>query len=250
MTGLRRGSRGGWPPTSRLLGRFGLLGGLLGLLAPLSAIATPAGAAELGGRVTLLEEGRSSPEVRYAVVTFTPQAAVATSPPAPADDEPLEIVTVRKEFQPRVAIVPLGATVSFPNQDPILHNVFSVTAGSVFDLGLVRQGESGEATFDQPGVVRIFCNVHHSMVAYAVVTDSPHTAYVDRQGGFRLEGVPAGPGTLRVWHERAEPVELLVDPRAGEPVAVELVVTKPRIPTHSNKFGRPYSRNRRGRGYG
>jgi plastocyanin len=35
-----------------------------------------------------------------------------------------EVRTVRKRFEPRIVVVPVGATVSFPNDDPILHNVF------------------------------------------------------------------------------------------------------------------------------
>lgn len=71
-------------------------------------------------------------------------------------------------------MVPAGSTVRFPNQDSILHNVFSVSRANRFDLGLYRRGEGKSATFRQPGVVRVFCNVHHSMVAYVVVVETPH----------------------------------------------------------------------------
>src|SRR5258708_1128048 len=38
-----------------------------------------------------------------------------------------------KTFQPHVLIVPVGATVEFPNRDPFFHNVFSLFEGKRFD---------------------------------------------------------------------------------------------------------------------
>ncbi len=85
------------------------------------------------------------------------------------------MVTVRKEFLPRVLAVPAGSKVRFPNQDPILHNVFSVSGENRFDLGLYKQGEAKEAHLLQAGMVNVFCNVHHSMVGYIAVLETPFT---------------------------------------------------------------------------
>ena len=202
----------------------------------------PAAAAVLEGRVELLEKGGRSPaqgeDARRTVVWFEP-AAEARSPGA----ETGEIVTRDKDFEPKVLVVPRGSRVSFPNRDPILHNVFSVSPGNAFDLGFLRRGESGAATFGAPGVARIFCNVHQDMVAYVVVVDTPWYAQASEDGTFRLEGVPPGPGRLHVWHERAEEQGLEVRP--GEsPVEVRLEITQPRVPPHLNKFGRRYGRSR------
>src|SRR5690606_6586734 len=38
-------------------------------------------------------------------------------------------------FVPAVLVVPPGATVDFPNQDPFFHNVFSYSSVKRFDLG-------------------------------------------------------------------------------------------------------------------
>lgn len=213
------------------------------LLLALGTAAVPAGAAELRGTVSVVDDkGRPvRGAAGEAVVWFVPDRAVRPAPPVER-----EMITRRKQFVPRVLVVPAGSSVRFPNRDPILHNVFSVSGGNTFDLGLVPRGEGGSVRFRQAGVVRVFCNVHHRMVGYVVVLDTPFHAAPDAAGRFRLAGLPAGPGQLVVWHERAEPLARRIDPAAG-PLALTLELTRPLVPPHMNKLGRPYERSRRDR---
>lgn len=209
------------------------------VLAALALLPPAAAAAELRGRVQLVGKGgkpAQGSDLRQAVVSFRPAAAPAAAP-APA---PLEMVTRKKEFVPRVLAVTAGSRVRFPNQDPILHNVFSVTPEQAFDLGLYPRGAGKEQRFAEPGVVRVFCNVHHAMVGYVVVLDTPFRVHPDALGNFALSGLPAGPGRLTVWHEQVEPWTVEVDlPHPGA-IAARLEVTRPRLPAHLNKLGKPY----------
>ena len=68
-------------------------------------------------------------------------------------------------FVPRVAAVTTGSTVDFPNDDPIFHNVFSLSRAAAFDLGRYPRGESKSRRFDKPGVVKVFCHLHSHMTA-------------------------------------------------------------------------------------
>lgn len=209
--------------------------------------ALPAPAEELRGRIELLARGGERPargaDVLQAVVYFEPAADHGVSAPA----KPFEIVTRNKEFLPRVLAVPRGSRVRFPNEDPILHNVFSVSGEGSFDLGLVPKGPGKERKFDRPGLVRVYCNVHHDMVAYVQVLDTPYFARPAADGSFVLSGLPPVPGRLTVWHEQAEPWTAEVTfPRRG-PLAVEIEVVRPRVPPHLNKFGRSYFRSQRDR---
>lgn len=201
------------------------------------AAALPAAGEELRGRLELAGGGG---ETAGAVVYFRPAVAVPVSPPR----QPYEIVTRDKQFEPRVLALPVGGTVRFPNRDPILHNVFSVSGGNRFDLGLYRRGPGKEVTFREPGVVRVFCNVHHDMVAYVLVLDTPFHTTPAADGSFRLTGLPPGEGTLTVWHERAEPWSRALTLPRREEVAARLEITRPRVPSHRNKFGRAYRRGR------
>ena len=205
------------------------------LLLALAAPATPQGA-ELRGTLQLTQDGRRVAGAQEAVVYFTPAAPARRTGAPPVFD----MLTQKKEFRPRTLVVPVGARVRFPNQDPILHNVFSVSGGNAFDLGLMPKGPGKEATFREPGLVRVFCNVHQAMTAYVLVLDTPYSTSPDAAGAFRLTGLPPGPGTLSVWHERGEVVSRPVTVPASGALALSLPVAKPRVPRHLNKFGKPY----------
>ena len=206
---------------------------------------------EITGRVTLVSQtGRPvrSTDVENAVVYFESRAGGEVGR---RDEAEVLVSTIGKAFEPRVTAVQTGTEVRFPNSDPILHNVFSVSPGNRFDLGLYQRGRGKSHDFDRPGVVQIFCNVHYSMIGYILVLETPHFAKPDRGGSFRLTGLPEGPGVLRVWHERAEswsrPIEIAAAGR--HPVDVELTLNRRRVPPHKNKFGKPYRRSRRGNDY-
>lgn len=215
------------------------------LAVALLAAAPFAAADDLKGRVELLARGgkglaRGS-DPRQAVVSFEPAAPRAVRPPT----APFDVVTRKKEFLPRVLAVPRGSRVRFPNDDPILHNVFSVSGDNRFDLGFYGKGAAKEARFDKPGLVRVYCNVHHNMVAYVLVLDTPFFAGPGADGTFALAGLPKGRGKLTVWHEQTEPVTVDVEVPAAAPVVLRAEIVRPQLPPHLNKVGQPYERRDR-----
>lgn len=224
------------------------------LQAPLGAVvcavlwglATPVAAHDLSGSLLLLAKGGKlqdrTAEVTNAVVIYRPQAAARSF----ATNRSFQVATRKKEFVPRVLAVPVGSTVTFPNDDPILHNVFSVSGANRFDLGLYRKGPGKSWTFKSPGPVRVFCNVHHSMVSYIYVSDSPYFASPSADGRFVIANVPDGAGTLEVWHEQTDGLRRPVAAKERGPLQLQVEITKPRIPSHMNKTGQPYSRDSRG----
>jgi plastocyanin len=217
--------------TLRLLALCALLGSLAGSAAAHND-------AVLEGTLVLVQDGRNVVDgVDQAVVFFTP----ARKPRLTAVAAVPEMATAHKEFRPRMLVVPVGSKIRFPNQDPILHNAFSVSGGNAFDVGLYGRGTGKEVTMKTPGVVRVFCNVHQSMSGYVVVIDTPYSTSPDKSGAFSLAGLPAGPGTLSVWHERGQMQTQQVTLPASAPLRLLLTVAKPRVPRHLNKFGKAYS---------
>lgn len=136
-------------------------------------------------------------------------------------------------FHPSMLVIPLGSTVRFPNRDKYLHNVFSVTLGSQFDLGLQGYGQVGQHTFTQPGLVLINCNVHPSMQATVLVVASPYIARPAANGQFTLSNLPLGPGTLTVWQPRAGTLTRHIDLPLTTPLVLRVVVTQPRLLPHA-----------------
>lgn len=103
-------------------------------------------------------------------------------------------------FMPRVVSVPVGGTVDFPNQDPIYHNVFSVSTTRRFDLGKYPKGHSRSVTFQKAGVVNVYCDIHSDMAAFVLVAPNRAFTQPGADGAFVLPDVPAGRYTLHVWH--------------------------------------------------
>lgn len=119
-------------------------------------------------------------------------ASAAMAPPEMAQED--------TAFLPSLLVVPEGTTVRFPNHDPFFHNVFSYSSAGRFDLGRYPRGESKDVTFDDAGLLKVYCEVHESMRAAILVVENRFWARPDEEGRFRIEGVPAGEHTLVVWH--------------------------------------------------
>ena len=218
-----------------VINQFGLMLCLL-LSGPVTAL-------EISGTLAVLDKDKPVSRVKNVVVYYRPAQPV----PLPEIPEAYQMATQRKQFVPRVLPITVGATVNFPNFDPILHNVFSTTRKSAFDVGLYGEGDGENYRFENSGLVRVYCNVHQSMVGHILVLDTPFFAEVDSDGKFTLENLPPGEGKLYFWHERSRPlVNELVLPLT-EPLNFELALTKRKVPSHKNKFGKTYKRDRRGR---
>src|SRR4029078_13124757 len=71
-----------------------------------------------------------------------------------------------KKFVPQWAVVQRGTSIAFPNMDNIYHNVFSLSSGNQFDLGLYNSGGDPKThTFNEPGSVDVYCNIHPPIAA-------------------------------------------------------------------------------------
>jgi hemoglobin len=121
-----------------------------------------------------------------------------------------------KTFAPHVTAVPVGSTVSFPNFDPIFHNVFSLSKAKAFDLGMYKNGETREIKVDKPGIVRLGCNLHANMSAYLVVVDAPHYVIVENDGSYSFKSLAPGKYRVQAWNEQsAEPTTSMITIRPG-----------------------------------
>ncbi|HMA29769.1 MAG TPA: hypothetical protein VKS23_07890 [Thermoanaerobaculia bacterium] len=152
------------------------------------------------------------------------------------------IASKSKRFEPRITAVPAGTTVDFPNLDGIFHNVFSLSPGAKFDLGLYRNGASRTMTFDNPGLVRVYCNIHPQMAAYLMVIDGAIWAQTGPDGIALLADVPAGRALVRAWDEKGGDYQGTVDVAAGRsvPLAIALDGSGWRETAHTNKYGKKY----------
>jgi plastocyanin len=138
---------------------------------------------------------------RSRVVIYLEGAAPGTQ--NTGDSPAPQVQQLDRRFMPDLVIVPVGSTVSFPNMDPIFHNIYSLSKPKPFDLGNYDKGQRRNVTFPKPGVVEIYCHLHPNMQATVVVTPNRWFARPDRNGQYRIADVPPGQYTLVAWHKSA-----------------------------------------------
>jgi hypothetical protein len=104
---------------------------------------------------------------------------------------------------PETLVIPACCSFSFPNLDPIFHNVFSLSKAKTFDLGNYPKGSTRVVTFNSPGIVYVHCHLHTNMAAAIVVTPNRWNAQADGAGNFAIRDVPPGQYTVVAWHSSA-----------------------------------------------
>ena len=57
----------------------------------------------------------------------------------------------------------VGDTLSFQNNDPFVHNIFSLSEVHSFDLGTFAKGEVRKVTLEKAGRLEVECAVHPEM---------------------------------------------------------------------------------------
>ncbi len=113
-------------------------------------------------------------ELRHVVVYLK------DAPPRQVTPTTVEIRQREENFIPRVVAVPIGSEVGFPNDDPIYHNVFSLSRPRNFNLGRYPRGHTRRVQFDRPGIVKVFCDIHSHMSATVMVFNHPWFTFPPR----------------------------------------------------------------------
>jgi plastocyanin len=170
---------------------------LAGLCAVSLAALSPRARAE-GAIQVSVKDHRGVP-VADAVVSLVPlDAAPALTPPA----APFVIAQRNEEFEPYVTALVVGSRVTFPNQDAIRHQVYSISKPKKFELPLYGPGSGETVVFDQPGIVSLGCNIHDWMSAHIVVLETPFFMKTPADGLATVTTLPPGRYRLDVWHPR------------------------------------------------
>jgi plastocyanin len=151
-----------------------------------------------------------------------------------------EVKQLGKRFVPAVSVVQVGTRVLFPNEDLVLHNVFSPTPGDAFDLGGVPAGERpSPVVLLKAGHVEVFCNIHPGMRADILVVPNGYWTRVRPDGSFQISGVPVGTHRVALWGPAIKPVSQRVELISGVANTVfstDAAAARP----HLNKQGGAY----------
>lgn len=130
---------------------------------------------------------------------------------------------VDKQFVPRLLVVPVGTSVSFPNRDQIHHHVYSFSPAKTFEIPLYKGEHAAPVVFDQPGAVKLGCNIHDWMSGVILVVPTNTFAVTGSDGTFTLRDVPDEPLTVVAWHAASKtPLTTKAVHRPGEAVLITL----------------------------
>ena len=182
---------------------------LLTALCGLSALCNEASA----GNLVVSVVDRDGKPVQDAVVVIVP--ADKTKLPKTPLPATATVNQEKMQFIPAVSLVPVGAKVSFVNNDPWDHHVRSSPAGmgqfnatnAGFELRLEGKSEGkpakpSEVTLDKAGVVGatlMGCFIHGSMRGYIYASDSPWAVKTSADGLATVGDLPDGVAQVKVW---------------------------------------------------
>src|SRR6187200_2136901 len=119
----------------------------------------------------------------------------------PGDEQRARMDQRNENFVPHVLPIVSGTTVDFPNDDSTYHSVFSLSKPKPFNLGRYAAGRSKSVRFDQPGIIRVFCDIHSHMSAFILVFAHRYFTVTDEEGRYRIENVPPGTYTAIALNE-------------------------------------------------
>ena len=182
---------------------------LLTALCGLSALCNLA----LAGNLVVSVVDKDGKPVQDAVVVIVPTDK--TKLPKALLPATATINQEKMQFIPAVSLVPVGAKVSFVNNDPWDHHVRSSPAGmgqfnatnAGFELRLEGKSDGKpakpvEITLNKAGVVGatlLGCFIHGSMRGYVYASESPWAAKTSAEGIVTFEDLPDGAAQVKVW---------------------------------------------------
>jgi plastocyanin len=201
--------------------------------------ALPLAAATVSGKISFVTKRGQNPVVNETLVWLEPVGKNPRKPP-----QTFQMMTRGKALIPHVLAVPAGSTVQFPNDDPISHNLFSLSPNNSFDLGLYRKGAGKAHKFDATGVVNVYCNVHPNMSAVVHVMSSPYYTFADPSGNYAIGDVPPGKYRLTAWNEQGGQTTADIEVSATGAIRGTLALTLDsrnyRVTQHLDKNGKRY----------
>ena len=124
-------------------------------------------------------------------------------------------------YSPHVFGVRVGQTIRITNSDPTLHNVHTLPkANQELNQGQPKGSGPIELKFRRPEpetMVKVKCEVHTWMNAYAGVVEHPYFAVSEPNGAFEFaEKLPPGKYTVSAWHEKYGKKDQEVDVAEGD----------------------------------
>ncbi|MBI4988957.1 MAG: hypothetical protein HZC23_09075 [Rhodocyclales bacterium] len=109
-------------------------------------------------------------------------------------------------FAPDVLVVKKDSELTVRNSDPVLHNIHTYEIIGAVRRTMFNVGQPDKGDMKQPvkvrraNIVKIECDAHDFMHAWAFTADNPYAAVTKEDGSFSIDGLPDGEYELKAWH--------------------------------------------------
>jgi hypothetical protein len=130
---------------------------------------------------------------------------ISTGKPLP--DARRETLTIENcQIDPRVTAVVTKSTINIFSRDRVAHGPRFYREGASEPIASLHTVDAGQVVPSEkiasaPGIVEVRCDEHPFVRAYVAVFDHPYFAVTDEKGAFKIDGLPPGTYTVKLWHE-------------------------------------------------
>ncbi|MFI5305410.1 MAG: carboxypeptidase regulatory-like domain-containing protein [Nitrospiria bacterium] len=111
-------------------------------------------------------------------------------------------------FIPHVQGAMVGDSYEIRNSDPVLHNThLHFEESTLVNVAMPPGGKNIRKSFLQAGVINVKCDAHKFMQGWIPVMDNPYFAVTDKEGNYKISGIPPGKYKIKIWHEGLDGTE-------------------------------------------
>lgn len=114
-------------------------------------------------------------------------------------------------YVPHAAVARTDQQVRFTSSDAVAHNIHTYTLGNPQQNFILQANDAKGTAIDVKATetlpMPVKCDIHPWMRGTLLVVDHPYAVVTDADGKFKIEGLPEGEHSFRVWHENPGYVE-------------------------------------------
>jgi hypothetical protein len=124
-------------------------------------------------------------------------------------------------FAPDMLVVRKDGEVTIRNSDTVLHNIHTYELIGNVRRTMFNVGQPDKGDIKQPvkmrraNAIKIECDAHDFMHAWAFAADNPYVAVTKEDGSFSIGDLPPGDYELKAWHPVLGEKSATVSVKAG-----------------------------------